>query len=267
MPRKYLITEEDLAEFIVDGFKADLTIENSKVKGKIVRYGICSTSADSAVKTLTLSGFTLETGTEITVRFFTSNSASNPSLNINNTGAKAIRYHNRSIPSGYLTSDRIYRMVYDGICWQIIGDIDTNTVYTKFTGASSSKAGTTGLVPAPDTGKQNDFLKGDGSWVKAVVVVQGTKTTTNVKIPYQAGYSKALCEGWITAVSDFDPSYVYPSYRSILITGISNDMTEKELSADGAFSGTTGFKCFVNADGSIAISGGYSGEYRITWFN
>ena len=42
---------------------------------------------------------------------------------------------------------------------------DTNTTYSAMTGASSSAAGTTGLVPAPASGKQASFLRGDGTWV------------------------------------------------------------------------------------------------------
>lgn len=40
----------------------------------------------------------------------------------------------------------------------------TDTTYSAMTGASSSTAGTSGLVPAPSTGDQNDVLKGDGTW-------------------------------------------------------------------------------------------------------
>ncbi len=35
---------------------------------------------------------------------------------------------------------------------------------TEFTGATSSAAGKSGIVPAPAAGKQNALLKGDGTW-------------------------------------------------------------------------------------------------------
>ena len=41
---------------------------------------------------------------------------------------------------------------------------DTNTTYSAFTGASSSVAGSAGLVKAPAAGDQNKFLRGDGTW-------------------------------------------------------------------------------------------------------
>ena len=43
---------------------------------------------------------------------------------------------------------------------------DTNTTYTNMKGATSSAAGTAGLVPAPAAGDQTDFLRGDGTWAQ-----------------------------------------------------------------------------------------------------
>ena len=40
----------------------------------------------------------------------------------------------------------------------------TDTTYSDMTGATSSTAGTGGLVPAPAAGDQEKFLKGDGTW-------------------------------------------------------------------------------------------------------
>lgn len=42
----------------------------------------------------------------------------------------------------------------------------TDTTYSAFTGATSSVAGTAGLVPAPTTSDPDKFLKGDGTWAK-----------------------------------------------------------------------------------------------------
>lgn len=40
----------------------------------------------------------------------------------------------------------------------------TDTTYSVFTGATSSVAGSAGLVPAPTTSDPDKFLKGDGTW-------------------------------------------------------------------------------------------------------
>lgn len=42
----------------------------------------------------------------------------------------------------------------------------TDTTYSNFVGATSSVAGTAGLVPAPTTSDPDKFLKGDGTWAK-----------------------------------------------------------------------------------------------------
>ena len=41
---------------------------------------------------------------------------------------------------------------------------DTNTTYSAFKGATSSAAGTSGLVPAPASGYTSRYLRGDGTW-------------------------------------------------------------------------------------------------------
>ena len=92
-----------------------------------IRYGSCSTAAATAAKVVTLTGFTLATGAEVTVRFTVTNTAANPTLNVNNTGAKAITYRNAAISAGYLAANRIYKFVYDGSQYELIGDINTDT--------------------------------------------------------------------------------------------------------------------------------------------
>lgn len=42
----------------------------------------------------------------------------------------------------------------------------TGTTYNTMKGATASTAGEVGLVPAPPAGKQNAFLRGDGTWVE-----------------------------------------------------------------------------------------------------
>ena len=44
-----------------------------------------------------------------------------------------------------------------------------------FTGASSQEDGASGLVPAPEQGDQEKFLRGDGSWAIVSGAVTGVK--------------------------------------------------------------------------------------------
>lgn len=137
-----------------------------KLLGSIIptHYGSCSTAAATVEKAVALTGFVLATGARVTVRFTVTNTAANPTLNVNSTGAKAIKYRNAAITAGALAANRVYEFVYDGADWELVGDLDTNTTYTAFTKATASAAGKAGLVPAPAAGKQNALLRGDGTW-------------------------------------------------------------------------------------------------------
>ena len=53
-------------------------------------YAVCSTAGSTAAKVAILSGFTLIEGITVHIRFTEANTANNPTLNINNTGAKPI---------------------------------------------------------------------------------------------------------------------------------------------------------------------------------
>ena len=93
-------------------------------------YGTCSTAAATAAKTVSCTGFTLATGSEITVKFTVTNTASNPTLNVNGTGAKAVYYNGAAISAGYLKANKTYTFRYNGTQYDLVGDIDTNTTYT-----------------------------------------------------------------------------------------------------------------------------------------
>ena len=93
-------------------------------------YATCDTAAATAAKVATTtpgSNFSLETGARITVKFTVTNTAANPTLNVNSTGAKAIYYRGSAISAGYLAANRTYEFVYNGTQYEFIGDIDTDT--------------------------------------------------------------------------------------------------------------------------------------------
>lgn len=112
----------------------------------ITHYAPCSTAAATAAKTVALTGFALAAGSKVTVRFTVTNTAANPTLNVNNTGAKAIRYRNAAISAGYLAANRTYDFVYDGSSWQLVGDLDTNTNTTYTPASAAPKASGTAAV-------------------------------------------------------------------------------------------------------------------------
>lgn len=116
-----LETERTLAGVAFDG------------TGDIIWYGACATAGGTAAKTVALEGFKLGTGAEVTVKFNNTVTSANPTLNVNNTGAKAIFYNGAAVASGVLRGNRFYRFVYDGTRWNLIGDADADVKQTATT--------------------------------------------------------------------------------------------------------------------------------------
>lgn len=171
---------------------ADINGNMDTLDAAFALYAVCSTAAGTAAKTVTISGFRLFTGSVAYIKFAVKNTAANPTLNISSTGAKAIQYQGAAISSSYLNANRTYAFVYDGSVYQLIGDINTDTKYSVFTGATTSAAGKTGLVPAPAAGYNNRFLRGDGAWVSETSLCYHGQ----LSIPSNANLNDYTTPGW-----------------------------------------------------------------------
>ncbi len=85
----------------------------------------------------------------------------------------------------------------------------TDTTYNIFTGATSSTAGTSGLVKAPTAGQQDYYLKGDGNWA----IVAGT-------LPAQSGHAgkylttNGTTASWV-AIEEYTASEIETLWNSI----------------------------------------------------
>ena len=102
----------------------------------MVHYGTCSEASATAAKTVSVSGYTLNTGSRILVKFTNTNTAANPTLNVNSTGAKAIYVNGAAIAPNRLQGGTIYEFCYNGTQYDLV-DGKTTTKYT------SSDPGTT----------------------------------------------------------------------------------------------------------------------------
>lgn len=116
------------------------TIDGVSFDGQanITHYGTCGTAAATGAKTVDCTGFTLATGARIAIKFTVTNTAApaNLTLNVNSTGAKAIKYRGANLTSAaILTASRVYEFVYDGTNYELVGDLDTNSTYTAATAA------------------------------------------------------------------------------------------------------------------------------------
>ena len=170
----------DLSNTAFDGFatkwRTARNINGMSVDGSANRanYGTCSTAAATATKVVACAGYALVTGAEIAVKFTVTNTAANPTLNVNSTGAKSIYYRGAAISAGYLAANRTYAFRYNGTQYELVGDVDTNTTYGSMSGATASAAGKAGMVPAPPAGAQGKYLRGDGAWVAPATTLAGT---------------------------------------------------------------------------------------------
>lgn len=104
-----------------------------------IGYGTCSTAAATAAKVITVSGNTeweLKAGSIIIVKFSVTNTAQNPTFNVNGTGAKKVWYNTALITTGNLgyagTANRPMLFGYDDTQFIFLGwAIDANTTYSQ----------------------------------------------------------------------------------------------------------------------------------------
>ena len=159
-----LVTSSDLSNYVLSsslstvattGDYDDLTNKPTipTVGNTKIYYGTSSTSAGTQTKTVTCSGFTLETGATIFVKFTYGQTYNGvPKLNVNGTGAINVRYKGDTNGIRYMWSaTEVMGFTYDGTYWVAIGRALATTTYygvTKLTDSASSTSTTTSLTPA-----------------------------------------------------------------------------------------------------------------------
>ena len=127
-------------ELIASGL-TETSVEKVKLNATNIAYGTCSTAADTAAKVISISGnnnWTLATGSMITVLFSKTNTAENPTFNVNGTGAKNVYYGSSQITTSNLNyagyTNRPMNFVYDGTQYRFVGwgyDGNTDTKVTQ----------------------------------------------------------------------------------------------------------------------------------------
>ena len=122
-----------------------------------VYYGTCSTAAATAAKVISVdSMFELKSGATIVIKFSYTNSASNPTFNVNSKGAKSVWYNTAAITTSSLgyagTASRPSIYTYDGTYWIFVGwSYDANTTYSSMTASEATEGTGTGtrvITPA-----------------------------------------------------------------------------------------------------------------------
>lgn len=95
-------------------------------------YGTCSDSASTVSKTVSKTDFVLGTGAAIIVKFSNTNTATNPTLNVNGTGAKSIcQYGTTAVGNTAETSWQAgasVPLVYDGTNWITVSPLNSTII-------------------------------------------------------------------------------------------------------------------------------------------
>ncbi len=201
------------------------TIDGMNFDGSanITHFGVCNTAVNTAAKTVTLSGFVLTEGARIAVFFANTNTASNLTLNVNGTGAKAIScIKGYYAPVGQWEANQIVEFVYYSSHWIMLTanarrlttarSIRTNlgsTSASNFDGTANITPGVTGTLPIANGGTGATSasaartalgaFSSSGGTINGNVRINGTVAEGNSNTTASGNYSHA--EGRATTAS------------------------------------------------------------------
>lgn len=107
------------------------------------KYGTSSTGAATSAKVAVCEGFELFNGAEVFIQFTNKNTVANPTLNVNNTGAKPIKDSDGGTLAEqfYWKDNSLVHFVYDGTNWRILDIVTTekyNNLVSDINGVSST---------------------------------------------------------------------------------------------------------------------------------
>lgn len=168
-------------------------------------YGTCGTDETATAKKVSCTGFVLETGAKISVRFQYTNRVTNPTLNVNDTGAKSIRNSNSS--EGTLTYRwypyQVVDFVYDGTYWLLQQPyVGTTTYYGTSKVSSLNLNGKPNATPsfyAPTVDTGGRWLRGTGlgepEWSLPINIHDSyTEISSNQTVPdLGVGHTGVIC--------------------------------------------------------------------------
>lgn len=162
------------------------------------KYGTSSSSASTTAKkaTTTNGDFNLHTGSVVRVKFTYTNTATTPTLNVDSTGAHAIKAYNTTKPDAYWKAGDVVEFTYDGtnfIMGPTEGQItDLNASLNKHEIGSPTQLSDNTLFTCPSDGYLRIFAIYDGtdnnfieSYIQGsspsseVVVISAQATTTH----------------------------------------------------------------------------------------
>ena len=108
--------------------KVQPVVDDNTVAGFGNGYAICATAGATADKEVTINGFTPTIGGVFSVLFQNAFSASDPTLNVSNTGAKDLMLFGSALPAAFVPAGTILTLTYDGTNYNVIGRLNDITV-------------------------------------------------------------------------------------------------------------------------------------------
>lgn len=192
--------------------KAD-SIE-STVQGLQAAYGTCTTAAATVAKTVSAANFRLFKGATISVKFSYANTAANPTMNVNGTGAKRIvdRYTNSEVT---WNAGDVLSFVYSGTYWYI------------------SDCGSKSQIKQLQDSITLKVSKGDVS--SQLSVESGAITIASNRFSWSSTYSSMTKYGALTCTSGKIGGFTISSYSiyNDLMTLSSNGLTLYDTPSGG----------------------------------
>lgn len=193
-------------------------------------YGTCATAAATVAKVVTCSGFVLETGATIAVKFTYYNTGASPTLNVNSTGAIAIKQYGSTAASTYMwRSGEVVLFVYNGSYWELISKSTATTTYYGLTKLSSSVTSTSTTLAATASAVKQAYDRQDFEEITLetalAVAYGGTGATTAAAARTNLGITcTSLYSGTLTTGST---TFNYGSYKAYVIIGQPNSTSAR----------------------------------------
>jgi hypothetical protein len=139
-------------------------------------YGTCTTAAATAAKVVTLAGFVRKTGSVVGVKFSIANTAANPTLNVNNTGASpTYDYMTNAYPVASAIGTGTHYFQWNGSQWVLLNPLTFCKYYET---TCSTAARTTAKVTATISG----FARSIGAIIKVTFTYANTATSPTLNV-------------------------------------------------------------------------------------
>lgn len=133
-------------------------------------YGYCEIAASTAAKTVDMTGFKLEKGTTIYIKFANGNTAGSPTLDVQSTGAKAIVFAGTDRTTW--NAGAILALTYDGTSWLV----DPGTTYAAL--GESQDSSEVSLVTRGDIYNWNSKTITVNDETETLILSDGVSNTT-----------------------------------------------------------------------------------------